>query len=176
MNKLALMWKLADVRKKIFSVLVLLIFTRILANIPIPSIDTAGIKAALQQNDFLGLLNIFSGGGLKNLSLAMIGVGPYITASIIVQLLTVIIPSWQEKQKEEGELGRLALNKYTRYLTVPLAALQGFGTIRLLQSQSQGLFSALTPFQWFVTLLSITAGSMLVMWIGEIITEVGCWV
>ncbi len=173
MNKLALMWKLADVRKKIFSVLVLLIFTRILANIPIPSIDTAGIKAALQQNDFLGLLNIFSGGGLKNLSLAMIGVGPYITASIIVQLLTVIIPSWQEKQKEEGELGRLALNKYTRYLTVPLAALQGFGTIRLLQSQSQGLFSALTPFQWFVTLLSITAGSMLVMWIGEIITEVG---
>lgn len=173
MNKIALLWKLPDVRKKIFIVLGLLLLTRVLANIPIPSIDTTGIRTALEQSDFLGLLNIFAGGGLSNLSLAMIGLGPYITSTIIIQLLTVIIPSWAEKQKEEGEQGRAQLQKYGRYLTVPLAILQGFGTIRILQSQSQGLFTALSPFQWFLTLLAITAGSMLVMWIGEIITEYG---
>lgn len=173
MNKLALIWKLPDVRNKVLAVLALLLVTRLLSNIPIPSIDTEGIRGALQQSDFLGLLNIFSGGGLANLSIAMIGLGPYITSSIIVQLLTVIIPSWAEKQKEEGEQGRQQLQKYGRYLAIPLAVLQGFGTLRILQAQSQGLFGSLTPFQWFITLLSITAGSMLVMWIGEIITEYG---
>ncbi len=119
-------------------------------------------------------MDVFSGGGLTNFSIAMLGVGPYITASIIMQLMTIIVPKFTELQKESGEAGRAKINQYTRFLTIPLTLLQGFATIRLLQSQGQGqLLSNFTPFQWFLTLLSITAGTMLVMWIGEIITEYG---
>lgn len=174
MNKFSLIWKTKDLRIKIIMVLVLLIATRILAHVPIPGVDAAALKNALQQNQFLGLLDIFSGGGLSNFSIAMLGVGPYITASIIIQLLTIIIPSLGEMQKEGGEVGRTKLNQYTRYLTIPLAALQAFGTIRLLESQGgAAFFGNFTSFQWFLTLLSIAAGTMLVMWIGEIITEYG---
>lgn len=154
-------------------VLILLLLTRILAHVPIPGIDASALKSALEQNQFLGLLDIFSGGGLANFSIAMLGVGPYITASIIVQLLTIIIPSMTELQKEGGEAGRTKLNQYTRYLTIPLTSLQAFGTIRLLQSQGANFLSGFSPFEWFLTLLSITAGTMLVMWIGELITEYG---
>lgn len=173
MNKLSLIWKTKDLRVKLLMVLVLLIATRVLAHVPIPGVDATALKAALDQNQFLGLLDIFSGGGLSNFSIAMLGVGPYITASIIIQLLTIIIPSMGEMQKEGGEAGRTKLNQYTRYLTIPLAALQAFGTIRLLQSQGAGFFASFTGFQWFITLLSIAAGTMLVMWIGEIISEYG---
>ncbi|MBL8031543.1 MAG: preprotein translocase subunit SecY, partial [Candidatus Doudnabacteria bacterium] len=172
MNKIALIWKTKDLRNRILWVLGLLLVTRVLSHIPIPGVDASALKAALEQNQFLGLLDLFSGGGLGNFSIAMLGVGPYITASIIVQLLTVIIPSLGEMQKEGGEQGRLKLNSYMRYLTIPLALLQGFGTIRLLQSQAGGqLLGNFTGFQWFITLLSVTAGTLLVMWIGEIITE-----
>lgn len=172
MNKLVLIWKTKDLRTKIFIVLGLLIVIRVLAHIPIPGIDVANLRAVLQQSQFVGLLDIFSGGGLTNFSIAMLSVGPYITASIIMQLLTIVVPSFAEMQKEGGEAGRTQLNQYTRYLTIPLAALQGFGTIRLLQSQSSNasLFN-FTPFQWFLTLMSVVAGTMLVMWIGEIISE-----
>jgi preprotein translocase subunit SecY len=174
MNKLSLIWKTKDLRTRILWILGLLLVTRIFAHIPIPGVDASALKAALEQNQFLGLLNLFSGGGLVNFSIAMLGVGPYITASIIVQLLTVIIPSWTELQKEGGEAGRLKLNLYMRYLTIPLAALQGFGTIRLLQSQAGGgLIGSFTPYQWLLTLLAVTAGSLFIMWIGEIITEYG---
>ncbi len=172
MNKLSLIWKTKDLRTKILIVLGLLIVTRILAHVPIPGIDAAGLKNYLQQSQFLNLLDIFSGGGLTNFSIAMLGVGPYITASIIMQLLTIIVPSFAEMQKEGGEAGRAQLNQYTRYLTIPLAFLQGFGTIRLLQSQGgAAILGTFTPFQWFLTLLSICAGTMLMMWIGEIISE-----
>lgn len=173
MNKLTLIWKTKDLRVKILMVLILLLLTRILAHVPIPGIDASALKSALEQNQFLGLLDIFSGGGLANFSIAMLGVGPYITASIIVQLLTIIIPSMTELQKEGGEAGRTKLNQYTRYLTIPLTSLQAFGTIRLLQSQGANFLSGFSPFEWFLTLLSITAGTMLVMWIGELITEYG---
>jgi preprotein translocase subunit SecY len=174
MNKIILIWKTKDLRNRILWVLGLLLITRILSHIPIPGVDALALKAALEQNQFLGLLDLFSGGGLGNFSIAMLGVGPYITASIIVQLLAVIIPSLGEMQKEGGEQGRLKLNSYMRYMTVPLALLQGFGTIRLLQSQAGGqLLGTFTGFQWFITLLSVTAGTLLVMWIGEIITEYG---
>lgn len=172
MNKLSLIWKTKDLRKKILFVFGLLLLTRILAHVPIPGIDTSSLKNFFQANQFLNLLDIFSGGGLTNFSIAMIGVGPYITASIIMQLLTIIIPSLGELQKESGEAGREKINSYTRYLTIPLAFLQGFGTIRLLQSQGgANILGNFTPFQWFITLLSITAGTMLVMWIGELISE-----
>jgi preprotein translocase subunit SecY len=174
MNKLSLIWKTKDLRNRIVIVLLLLIGTRILAHIPIPGVDASALKAFLTQNQFLNLLDIFSGGGLANFSIAMLGVGPYITASIIMQLLTIIIPSLTELQKEAGQAGREKINQYTRYLAVPLAVLQGFGTIRLLQSQGGGaLLGDFTPFQWFLTLLSVTAGTMVIMWIGEIITEYG---
>ncbi len=174
MNKLALIWKTKDLRTKILIVLGLLVVTRILAHVPIPGVDTTALRNYFQQgqSQFLNLLDIFSGGGLTNFSIAMLGVGPYITASIIMQLLTIIIPSFSEMQKEGGEAGRAQLNQYTRYLAIPLAFLQGFGTIRLLQSQGgSALLGTFTPFQWFITLLSICAGTMLMMWIGEIISE-----
>lgn len=172
MNKLYLIWKTKDLRTKIMIVLGLLLVTRIIAHVPIPGIDPSGLRALFQQSQFLNLLNIFSGGGLTNFSIAMLGVGPYITASIIMQLLTIIVPQLSEMQKEGGEAGRAQINQYTRYLTVPLAGLQGFGTIRLLQSQGgAAILGNFTPFQWFLTLLALTAGTLLVMWIGEIISE-----
>lgn len=174
MNKLTLIWKTPGLRKKILWVVGLLLLTRVLAHIPIPGVDVSVLRGLLDSNQFLGLLNLFSGGGLSNFSIAMLGLGPYITASIIIQLLTVIVPSLSELQKEGGEQGRQKLNQYMRIMTIPLAALQAFGTIRLLQSQSAGaLLGDFTAFQWFMTLLAVTAGTMLVMWIGELITEYG---
>ncbi len=172
MNKLSLIWKTKDLRTKIFIVFCLLLVTRVLASVPIPGIDASNLKALFQQSQFLGLLNIFSGGGLTNFSIAMMGVGPYITASIIMQLMTIIVPSLSEMQKEGGEAGRTQINMYTRYLTIPLAILQGFGTIRLLQSQGgSAILGNFNPFQWFITLLSITAGTLFLMWLGEIMSE-----
>ena len=172
MNKLFLIWKTKDLRNKILIVLGLLLVTRVLANVPIPGIDASNIANLFKSSQFLGLLNIFSGGGLTNFSIAMMGVGPYITASIIMQLLTIIVPSLTEMQKEGGEAGRAQINMYTRYLTIPLSILQGFGTIRLLQSQGgASVLGVFTPFQWFLTLLSVTAGTLFLMWLGEIMSE-----
>lgn len=174
MNKIYLIWKTKDLRNKILIVLGLLLLTRVLAHVPIPGIDSSQLKALFSQNQFLGLLDIFSGGALTNFSIAMLGVGPYITASIIMQLLTIVIPSLAEMQKEGGEAGRAQINQYTRYLTIPLTILQGFGTIRLLQNGTSGsgsFLQAFTPFQWFLVLLSVTAGTMLIMWLGEIMSE-----
>ena len=172
MNKFFLIWKTKDLRNKILIVLGLLLLTRVLAHVPIAGIDASGLKNFFQQNQFFNLLDIFSGGGLTNFSVAMLGVGPYITASIIMQLLTIVVPSMAELQKEGGEAGRAQINQWTRYLTIPLCALQAFGTIHLLQSQGGvALLGVFTPFKWFVTLLSITAGTMLLMWLGEIISE-----
>lgn len=174
MNTISLIWKTKDLRWKIISVLLLLLATRILVHIPIPGVDAAGLANFFQTNQFLNLLDIFSGGGLTNFSIAMLGVGPYITASIIMQLLTMIVPSLKDLQKESGEAGRQKINQYTRFLTIPLALLSGFGTIRLLSSQGgAAILGVFSPFQWFVTLIAITAGTMLMMWIGEIISEYG---
>ncbi|QQS23187.1 preprotein translocase subunit SecY [bacterium] len=174
MNKLSLIWKTKDLRWKIFMVLLLLLATRVLSHIPIPGISVTGLRAFFESNQFLNLLNIFSGGGLSNFSIVLLGVGPYITASIIMQLLTMIVPSLTELQKESGEAGRQKINQYTRFLTIPLAVLSGFGTIRLLQSQGGAeLLGTFSPFQWFLTLLTVTAGTMFIMWIGEIISEYG---
>lgn len=174
MNTLLLLWKTKDLRWKIIMVILLLLCTRVLVHIPIPGVNVSGLQAFFQGNQFLNLLDIFSGGGLTNFSIAMLGVGPYITASIIMQLLTMIVPSMKELQKESGEAGRAKLNQYTRFMTVPLAVLSGFGTIRLLQSQGgASILGVFSPFQWFLTLLAVAAGTMLVMWIGEIISEYG---
>jgi preprotein translocase subunit SecY len=172
MNKISLIWKTKDLRNKILIVLGLLMLTRILAHVPIAGINTAGLKNFFQQSQFFNLLDIFSGGGLTNFSIAMLGVGPFITASIIMQLLTIVVPSLAEMSKEGGEAGRAQINQYTRYMAIVLAPLQAFGTIRLLQSEGgSSVLGAFSPFQWFITLLSVTAGTMLLMWLGEIISE-----
>ncbi|MGE5392264.1 MAG: preprotein translocase subunit SecY [Candidatus Saccharibacteria bacterium] len=172
MSKISQIWKVKDLRNKIIIVALLLVVTRILAHVPIPGIDLTGLRNLLNTNQLFGLLNIFSGGGLKTFSVAMLGVGPYITASIIMQLLTVIIPKLGELQKEGGEAGRAKINQYMRLLTVPLTPIQAYGTIVLLsRTTGTNVIMGFTPFQWFTTLLSITAGTLILMWIGELITE-----
>ncbi len=174
-NKILQIWRLKDLRNKILMVLALLATTRILAAIPIPGVDVGALRQFFSSNQLFGLLDIFSGGGLSNFSIAMLGIGPYITASIIMQLLAIIIPKLGELQKE-GEQGRAKINKYTRWLTVPLAALQGFGTIMIFTRGGQTgvqVLGMLSAAEWFVILLSVTAGTMLLMWIGELITEYG---
>lgn len=174
-NKLLQIWKLKDLRQKVLMVLFLLAVTRLLAAIPIPGVDAGNLRQFLSGNQLFGLLDIFSGGGLSNFSIAMMGVGPYITASIIMQLLAIIIPKLGEMQKE-GEQGRAKINQYTRYMTVPFAVLQGIGTILLFTRGGAGganVLGALTSADWFVILLSITAGTMVLMWLGELITEYG---
>lgn len=157
-------------RRIVFTVVVLGLF-RVLATIPIPGIDPIRLEQFLSGNDFFGLLNIFSGGGLSNLSIIMLGVGPYITASIIMQLLTVMFPKLKEMYQEEGEAGRRKFSQYSRLLSVPLALIQGFGFMALLQNQ--GVLGKLVPFDMVTNLIVITAGSLLLMWLGELVSEFG---
>lgn len=168
-NTFRTMWKVKEVRTKVLFVLAMLAVFRVAAHIPIPGIDAGALRQLFQSNQFLGLLNLFSGGGMENFSIVMMGVAPYITASIIFQLLAMIIPSLEEMQKEE--LGRQKITQWTRYATVPFALLQSYGMIRLLQSSSLGILSNVTPLQLAVMMITITAGSVFLMWIGELITE-----
>ncbi len=124
LNKLKLIWIDKSLRRKVLFVLVALIIFRLFAAIPIPGIDTLALNRFLSNNQFLGILNIFSGGGLTNLSIIMLGVGPYITASIIMQLLTIMVPALKRIYHEEGEAGRKKFTQYSRLLTIPLAAIQ----------------------------------------------------
>lgn len=160
-----------NLRKRILFTLGILAITRVLAVIPIPGIDALRLQALFSGSEFLNLLNIFSGGGLSNLSIVMLGVGPYITASIIMQLMTVISPKLKTMYQEEGEMGRKKLSQHSRLLTVPLALIQGYAFIKLLQNQA--VLPELTFAQLGVDLLIIVAGSMLLIWIGELISEFG---
>lgn len=161
----------SSLRKRILFILFALVVFRALAAIPIPGVDVARLGELLSQNQFLGLLNIFSGGGLNNLSLVMLGVAPYITASIIMQLGTILSKRLKALYHEEGEAGRKRFSQYSRLLSVPLAITQGFGLILLLTRQ--GVIASLSPFDWAVNLTVVVAGSLLIMWIGELISEFG---
>src|SRR3989338_3793676 len=163
-SKIKLIWTDKSLRRKVIFVLFSLIIFRLLSAIPIPGIDTLGLERFLSGNQFLGIFNIFSGGGLSNLSIIMLGVGQYITSSIIMQLLTIMVPRLKAIYQEEGEAGRKKFTQYSRLLTVPLAAIQGFGLLTLLENQ--GIFGALSPFNIFVNILIAICGSMLLMWIG----------
>ncbi len=163
-------FKAKDVRKKIlFTALVLLIF-RVFAHIPVSGVDLVQLKALFAQNQFLGLLDIFSGGTLANFSVMALGLNPYINASIIMQLAALIFPKLEEMQKE-GEQGRQKMNQYTRMLTVPLAAVQSVGMFALLKSQ--GILTFSDPIQIVSFMATMTAGTMLLVWLGELITEKG---
>ncbi|MFH0951720.1 MAG: preprotein translocase subunit SecY [Patescibacteria group bacterium] len=169
-RKLSQLWRVKELRNKILYVLWILVIFRVAAHIPIPGIDTGALKEFLGSNQLLGLLNVFSGGALENFSVVMLGVGPYITASIIMQLLTMIIPQLEELQKE-GEAGQHKINQWTRYMTVPLAALQAYGTIHILKLQGQGIIPAMSLWQLSIAIITITAGSVFLMWLGELISE-----
>ena len=160
-----------SLRKRILFVLLALVVFRVLAAIPIPGIDTLELNRFLSNNQFFGILNIFSGGGLSNLSIIMLGVGPYITASIIMQLLTIMVPALKRLYHEEGEAGRKKFSQYSRILTVPLSAIQGFSLLAILESQN--ILVNLTVFDRLTNLVIVVAGAMLIMWIGELISEFG---
>lgn len=170
-QKLLLLVKLPDLRKKVLFVLGILVVFRLIAAIPIPGVDPSKLKAFLAGNQFFGLLNIFSGGVLDNLSIAMLGVGPYITASIIMQLLTMLWPRLKEMYHEEGEAGRQKFNQYSRLLTVPLAILQAYGLLIILVRQ--GVLQPLSLFGFATNMIIVTAGTVFLMWLGELISEKG---
>lgn len=169
--KLKQLLKAKDVRNSILFVLGLLVIYRIAAHVPIPGIDVIALKDYLQNNQLLGLLSVFSGGSLQNFSVIMLGVGPYITASIILQLMVMIVPKLEALSKE-GEYGQQKINQYTRILTVPLSFIQAYSYIKLLSNQSGGqLLANMTIYQMLTTIVIITAGTMFLVWLGELITE-----
>ncbi len=168
-KKLSLLWKQPDLRNSILKVLGLLIVFRVAAHIPIPGVDIANLRSFFQSNQLLGLMNVFSGGTLNNFSVVSLGVGPYITASIIFQLLAMVVPKLEEMSKD-GEAGQRKINQYTRILTVPLAFLQAFGMINLLK-QSSGILPNLNAFTLLTTMLTMTAGTIFLMWLGELIDD-----
>ncbi len=169
MNKFIQLFKIADLRKKILFVTLLLAATRVLSAIPIPSIDAIRLKEFLASSQLFGFVNLFSGGGLSNLSIVMIGVAPYITATIIMQLLTMISPRLKEMYYEEGAAGKAKFNRWSRYITVPLGALQAYGFLNLLASQ--GVLPQLGLFDLVKSVIIVTAGTMILIWLGELITE-----
>lgn len=154
----------------LLAVLGMLVIFRVVAHIPIPGIDAGSLSQFFQSNQILGLLNIFSGGSIERFSIAALGVGPYITSSIIFQLLAMIIPSLEELSKE-GEYGQQKINQYTRWLTVPLALLQAYGLLTLLRRSSSLILPTITALQMTTILVTMTAGTVFLMWLGELISE-----
>ncbi|MBA3047806.1 preprotein translocase subunit SecY [Patescibacteria group bacterium] len=169
LNKLLQIWKAKDLRNSILYVLAMLVVFRFAAHIPVPGVNTEALKELFGSNQMLGLLNIFSGGGMQNFSIVMMGIAPYITSSIIFQLLGMIIPQLEEMQKEEA--GRQKINMWTRWATVPLAALQSYGMITLLRRSSIDILGDISGFDLLSMIIIITAGTIFLMWIGELITE-----
>src|SRR3954454_21397181 len=145
-----------------------------LAHVPVPGVGAPPLRQFLDQSPIFGLLDLFSGGGLTTFSVVALGVNPYINASIIMQLMTGVVPSLQALQRE-GEYGRQKINQYTRYLAVPMALLQAYGVLALLNAQQNILTTGfeLSRFETLTQIVTLTAGSILLMWLGELITEKG---
>lgn len=160
-----------SIRDRVLFVLLALVVFRALAAVPIPGVDAAVLEQFFSNNQFLGLMNIFSGGGLTNLSIIMLGVGPFITASIIMQLMTIMSPKLKAMYSEEGETGRARFTQYSRLLTLPLAVLQAFGFLSLLRSQ--GVITGLSTEEFILNVIIVVAGSILLLWLGELVTEYG---
>ena len=156
-------------RKFLFTLFIFLAF-RIFAFLPVPVIDLVKLRALFSQNQFLSLLDIFSGGTLINVSVMALGLNPYINASIVLQMLTMMIP-YLEKLSKEGEYGRAKINQYTRMLTVPLTIVQAVGIFMLLKNQK--VIGVLTPLEFFSFILTMVAGTFILVWFGELISEFG---
>ena len=164
-------FKIPELRSKLLFVFGMLVVFRIMANIPIPAIDETRLREFFAGNQLFGLLNVFTGGSLDNLSIVMLGVGPYITATIVLQLLTMIFPALEKLYKEEGEQGRQKFNQYGRMLTVPFAFLQGYAFLTILSRQQ--VIGEISLLALVPTLITVTAGTIFLMWLGELISEKG---
>jgi len=171
LNKIIQIFKIKDLRKKILFVLAMLVIFRVMANIPMPGVNAENLKSFFEGFQVFGLLNVFTGGALSNFSIVMLGLGPYITAVIVLQLLTMIFPALEKIYKDEGEAGRQKFNRWGRVLAVPLSVLQGYAMLGLLQKR--GAISHLSPVLLISSILTITAGTIFLMWLGELITEKG---
>lgn len=169
-EKFERIWKIKEVRNSILFIIGMLLISRIAAHIPVPGVDPQGLQKLLEGNQILGFLNLFSGGTLENFSIIMLGVAPYITASIIFQLLQLVVPRLEEIAKE-GESGQKRIQMYTRLAAVPLAFLQAFSLIQLLRNSQAGILPNVTTFSFATIMLTVTAGTIFLMWIGELITE-----
>ena len=169
MNKFLQLFKIKDLRNKALIVIGLLIVFRILAVIPVPGIDAARLRDFFASSQLFSFLGVMAGGTMSNLSIIMLGVGPYITATIIMQLFTMIFPKLKEMYYEEGAAGRAKFNRYSRFLTIPLAILQGYSFLKLLISQN--VLPQLSMETMIRDVVVITAGSLILMWLGELITE-----
>jgi len=158
-----------DLRKKVIIILLLLVIFRIMATIPLPNVDREQLQVFLSANQIFGLFNVFTGGAFKNISIALLGVGPFITASIIMQLLTMVFPALKEMLSQGTDKERAKFMQYARLLTIPLAALQGFGFLNLLSRQGVIVFAS--PIDLIRDVIIVTTASVFLMWIGELITE-----
>jgi preprotein translocase subunit SecY len=163
-------FKTPELRRKIFITLFIIAVSRLIAHIPVPGVDIAAIRSYLQGNVLFGLFDLFSGGGFQNFSIITLGLGPYINASIVMQLLTVMVPSLEELSKE-GESGREKINMYTKFLAVPMTLIQAYGIYFLLNKQ--GVIGALNFFDLLILIVTMTAGSMFLVWLGDLITGYG---
>ncbi len=171
LQKIALLFKVRELRNKIVFVLIMLVIFRIAANIPVPGIDIEKLKSFFAGNQLFGLINVFTGGAMSNLSIIMLGLGPYITATIILQLLTMIFPKLKEMYHESGPGGQRKFNQYGRILTVPFAALQAYAMMNLLRGQGAIVYT--NPFSLITAIAVITGGAVFLMWLGELISEKG---
>ena len=170
-DKITFLFKNKDLRNKFLIVIGLFVVYRIAANIPIPGVGLENLRKFFDNNQVFGLLNLFAGGALSNFSIVLLGLGPYITATIILQLLTMIFPALEKMYKEEGEAGKQKFNQYGRLLTIPLAAFEGYGMLTLFQRQN--VIGNMDIFTMISAIFTITAGAMFLMWLGEILTEQG---
>ena len=164
-----------DIRQKLLFTFAMLVIFRFTANVPVPGINPVALDSLFQRSTVLGFLNIFSGGALQNMSVAAMGVYPYITASIVMQLMVPIVPTLQALSKE-GEQGRKQINIYTHWMTVPMAFVQGYGQLIIVQSQGgiSGIsFTGSNALPTFAAVITMTAGTMFLVWIGELISEKG---
>ncbi len=168
-EKLEQIWKARDLRNSLLFILGMLVVFRLAAHIPMPGVNTVALRDFFASNQILGLMNMFSGGGMENFSIVMMGVAPYITSSIIFQLLGMIIPKLEEMSKEE--FGRQQINMWTRWLTVPLAFLQAYGMITLLRRSSRAILGDISGFSLITMIITVTAGTIFLMWIGELMSE-----
>ncbi len=169
-EKLQAIWRVKEVRNGLLFVLAMMILFRVIAHLPLPGIDLVALHRYFQANQVLGLLNLFSGGTIRNFGVAALGVAPYITASIIFQLLAMIIPSLEELQKE-GEAGRQRINQWTRLATVPLAILQSFGLLQILRQSQFQILTKTDALHTVVLIATVSAGTVFLMWMGELISE-----
>ncbi|HEY5588311.1 MAG TPA: preprotein translocase subunit SecY [Candidatus Paceibacterota bacterium] len=170
-NKINAIFTDKTLRNRVLFVLGALAVFRLLSAIPVPGVDAIKLQNFLTNNQFAGVLNIFSGGGLSTLSIIMLGVGPYITSSIIMQLLTIMSPRLKAMYQEDGEIGRKKFTQFSRMITVPLAIVQGIALLIVLRKQ--GIITDVSVFGLFTNLSVVVAGSMLIMWIGELVSEFG---